>query len=126
MLSFDINIITLYFYIFSDDESTKNYIFSDDQRGKNYIFSDECLLSLIERGLAQTSANPLCTYLTASTQGLYLSFDGGYLAFGVGFLLTLDGDNFFGGSVDKLLVAQFLHHCGKEAFGIRQFLLQFL
>lgn len=41
MLSFDIDIITLYFYIFSDELLTKNYIFSDDQSYKNYIFSDE-------------------------------------------------------------------------------------
>ena len=124
MLSVDIDIITLYFYIFSDDLSTKNYIFSDDQSYKNYIFPDECLLSLIERGLAQTSANPLCTYLTASTQGLYLGFEGGYLAFGVGFFLTLDGDNLFGGAVDELLIAEFLHHGGEEAFGILQLFVE--
>lgn len=41
MLSFDIDIITLFFTFFSDELSTKNYIFSDDQSYKNYIFSDE-------------------------------------------------------------------------------------
>lgn len=43
MLSFDIDIITLFFYIFSDELLTKNYIFSDDQRSKKYIFPDERL-----------------------------------------------------------------------------------
>ncbi len=41
MLSVDIDIITLFFYIFSDELLTKNYIFSDDQRSKKYIFPDE-------------------------------------------------------------------------------------
>ena len=62
--------------------------------------------------------------MTASTQGLYLGFEGGYLAFGVGFLLTLDGYHLLGGSVDELLITEFLHDRGEEAFGILQLFVE--
>ena len=47
-----------------------------------------------------------------------MGFDGFNLALGVGFLLTFDGNNLFGCSVDELLIGEFLHHAGEEAFGI--------
>ena len=56
----------------------------------------------------------------------YLHFEGGYLALGVGFLLTLHGDDLLRGAVDEFLVGEFLHDRGEEAFGILQLVLQFL